>query len=166
MTFFSPSQESIYESSWGFIVRRLEQILDLSPLEPSKEAFFFVLRVMQQHDTEAVQNVINIFYAEHQLINAFLRDLNGWLKVENNNSRFIKALTDSRLRTSEQQSSEYTQSLQKEFAQKVATSLQRWSAENAPTHFYETKYPLLCDKYSSMLKPCAEQSFKSQSPLI
>lgn len=158
MKFFTPSQASIYESSWGFIVQRLERILELSPSEPSKEAFFFLLRVLSEQYTEHAHEIIDLFYKDHQLFSSFLNDLNGWIKAENNNSRFIKAITDPRLRTPEQLNTEYTKELQKEFGQNVAEALRLWAVENAPENFYETKYPLLYEKYAHLLKPHSQEA--------
>jgi hypothetical protein len=151
MGFFSPSQQSIYESAWDFIVERLNRILEKSESAESKEAFFFILGVMQLQQMKAVQEIIDIMYNDDKvrIINSFLKALNGWVNGEMTNSRFIKAIIEPRLMSSDQNAS----SLEQEFAKNVASDLQKWRSENAPAHFYEHKYSLLCIKYSSILNP-------------
>ncbi len=152
MKFFSPSQEDIYESAKSFIILRLERILELSNTAASQEAFFFILGIMQDHKTKSVDALIDIFYQEpHQIIKNFLRDLNGWMKAENNNSKFIKAITEPRLRASDKQGLEYTEELQREFARNIAEDIRQWGMERAHEHFYSAKYSLLCAKYSNIL---------------
>ncbi len=108
MPFFSPIQEDIYDSAKNFIINRLERILEQSKSPNSKEAFFFVLNTMLKENTKIVMGIINAVYADQpEIIKKFLSDLNGWIKSENNNTKFIKSITDSRFITEANNNPEY-----------------------------------------------------------
>ncbi len=148
MPFFSPIQEDIYSSAKGFIMKRLEQILEQSKSTHSKDAFFFIQNTMLTENTGVVTKIIDTFYMDkYPLITRFLSDLNGWIKSENTNTSFIKSITDPRFITENNNNSEYIERLKQEFARKIAEDVKHWFEEKSPNDFNSVKYSLLRKKY-------------------
>lgn len=149
MSFFSQSQDMIYDSAKDLIIQRLETILEHSESTQSKEAFFFILMTIPTHKTEKVEKLINTFYENKTpIINKFLLELNGWIKDENKGTKFIKAITDPRFIAENNNNPEYVEQLQKEFATKIAQDVKNWLETKLPHDFKSIKYSLLRKKHA------------------
>lgn len=153
MKLFSPSQTEIYISAKDFIFSRLNRILEQSKSQPSQDAFFFTLSIMMTVQTDILRKVIDIFYTEkNHLIRQFLQDLNGWLKSENNDSQFIKSITDLRFIPADKQNHAYIEQLKLEFSENLAEDIKNYLREKTPQGFAE-KYTMLCIKYADIIHP-------------